>query len=109
MTRAPYLAPHHRWGERMGDGEMVDVLLRDGLWDVFNDYHMGETAENLADMYSISRAEQDRYAAQSILSQPVRSCTARITSRRHATPAVPYPPDVHDHSRTDEIARQKRR
>jgi len=65
MSRAPYLAPHHRWGERMGHGEMVDVMLRDGLWDALNDYHMGQTAENLADMYSISRAEQDRYAAQS--------------------------------------------
>ena len=65
MSRAPYLTPGHRWGERMGHGELVDVMIRDGLWDCFNDYHMAQTAENLAEQYAISRQEQDRYACLS--------------------------------------------
>ena len=65
MSRAPYLMPDNRWGQRMGHGKLVDVMVRDGLWDPFYDGHMAESAENLARHYSISRQHQDRYAAQS--------------------------------------------
>ena len=65
MSRAPYLLPEARWGARMGHAELVDVMLRDGLWDGFVDCHMGNTAETLATRYQVERAEQDRYALQS--------------------------------------------
>ena len=65
MTRVPYLLPAGRWGARLGHGEMVDVMLRDGLWDCVADCHMGNTAETLATRYRVTRAEQDRYALQS--------------------------------------------
>jgi acetyl-CoA C-acetyltransferase len=65
MTRAPYLLPSARFGARMGDAELIDSMLCDGLWDAFNDIHMGITAENLADQYGISREEQDVFAAGS--------------------------------------------
>ena len=65
MTRAPYLLPAARFGARMGDAELVDSMVHDGLWDAFNDIHMGITAENLADQYGIGREEQDEFAANS--------------------------------------------
>jgi acetyl-CoA C-acetyltransferase len=65
MTRAPYLLPAARFGARMGDAALVDSMVHDGLWDAFNDIHMGVTAENLADQYGIGRAEQDEFAASS--------------------------------------------
>jgi acetyl-CoA C-acetyltransferase len=65
MTRAPYLLPAGRFGARMGDAEVVDSMVHDGLWDAFNDIHMGVTAENLADQYGIGREEQDAFAANS--------------------------------------------
>ena len=65
MTRAPYLLPSGRFGARMGNAELIDSMLHDGLWDAFNDIHMGTTAENLADQYHISREEQDAFAAGS--------------------------------------------
>ena len=65
MTRAPYLLPSGRFGARMGDAELIDSMVHDGLWDAFNDIHMGITAENLAEQYGISREEQDEFAADS--------------------------------------------
>ncbi|MFP4375148.1 MAG: acetyl-CoA C-acetyltransferase [Spirochaetaceae bacterium] len=65
MTRAPYAVPKARYGARMGNTEMVDLMLRDGLIDVFNDYHMGVTAENLAEQWNITREEMDAFAATS--------------------------------------------
>ena len=65
MSRAPYLLPSGRFGARMGDAQLIDSMIRDGLWDAFNDIHMGVTAENLAEQYSISREEQDEFAAAS--------------------------------------------
>ena len=63
MTRASYLLPSGRFGARMGNAELIDSMVHDGLWDAFNDIHMGITAENLADQYDISREEQDEFAA----------------------------------------------
>jgi acetyl-CoA C-acetyltransferase len=65
MSQAPYLMAGARAGLRLGHAQMIDSVIHDGLWDAFNDYHMGVTAENLAQRYDISRAEQDRFAAQS--------------------------------------------
>lgn len=65
MTNAPYLLPKARWGHRMGDGQIVDYMVNDGLTDIFNHYHMGITAENLAEKYNITREEQDRISLQS--------------------------------------------
>lgn len=62
MSLAPYVLPKARNGLRMGHAELQDSLLKDGLIDAFNDYHMGITAENLADQYQLSRADQDAYA-----------------------------------------------
>ena len=65
MSQSPYVMPKARWGERMGHGQLLDTMITDGLTDVFNNYHMGITAENLAEKYDISRSQQDEYAAQS--------------------------------------------
>ncbi|MCC7261205.1 MAG: acetyl-CoA C-acetyltransferase [Candidatus Latescibacteria bacterium] len=65
MSRVPHVFPNSRWGERLGHGQLMDLMLLDGLWDCFYDCHMGVTAENLASQYQIPRAEQDRYAALS--------------------------------------------
>ena len=65
MTNAPYLLPQGRSGFRMGNAVAVDSMVNDGLWDAFNNYHMGITAENVAEKYNISREEQDEYAVNS--------------------------------------------
>jgi acetyl-CoA C-acetyltransferase len=65
MTNAPYLLPQGRNGFRMGNSVVVDSMVHDGLWDAFNDYHMGVTGENVAEKYGITREEQDCYALNS--------------------------------------------
>ncbi|PIS47131.1 MAG: acetyl-CoA C-acyltransferase [Elusimicrobia bacterium CG08_land_8_20_14_0_20_51_18] len=65
MSNAPYILKNARFGYKMGNGELVDLMINDGLWDVFNDYHMGITAENIAEKYKISREEQDSFAVKS--------------------------------------------
>ena len=65
MTNAPYLLPQARQGFRMGNSAVVDSMVHDGLWDVYNDFHMGITAEKVAEKYGISREEQDRFALES--------------------------------------------
>ena len=65
MSLAPYVLPAARTGLRMGHASMIDSMISDGLWDAFNDYHMGITAENLVEQYAISREAQDAFAAAS--------------------------------------------
>ena len=65
MSQAPYILKNHRWGHKMGHGELVDSMLNDGLTDDFYHYHMGITAENIAHQFGISRALQDEFALQS--------------------------------------------
>lgn len=65
MTAAPYVLKKARGGYRMGNGEIIDTMVNDGLWDVFNNCHMGITAENLSEKYNISREEQDKMSAES--------------------------------------------
>jgi acetyl-CoA C-acetyltransferase len=65
MTNAPYLLPQARKGYRLGNAQIVDSMVHDGLWDVYNDYHMGITGENVAEKYGITREEQDEFAVNS--------------------------------------------
>jgi acetyl-CoA C-acetyltransferase len=65
MSAAPHVLPGSRDGFRMGDAKLVDTMIVDGLWDVFNQYHMGTTAENVAKQYGISRAQQDQFSVAS--------------------------------------------
>jgi acetyl-CoA C-acetyltransferase len=65
MTQIPYAVPTQRYGSKMGNAEMVDLMIHDGLWDIFNGYHMGITAENLAQKWNITREEMDKFAADS--------------------------------------------
>jgi acetyl-CoA C-acetyltransferase len=65
MTNAPYYLPSARAGQRLGHAELVDGMIRDGLWDVYNDFHMGITAELVVDKYDITREQQDEFAAES--------------------------------------------
>jgi acetyl-CoA C-acetyltransferase len=65
MSQAPYLMPAARWGARMFDTKMIDAMVNDGLWDAFNQYHMGMTAENVADQWGITREELDEFSLKS--------------------------------------------
>lgn len=77
MSRAAYVVPGVRAGLRMGDGQLTDTMIKDGLWDAFNDYHMGITAENLARRHGIDRQAQDTLAATS----HERACAAMAAGR----------------------------
>jgi acetyl-CoA C-acetyltransferase len=65
MTNAPYLLPQARKGYRLGNGQIVDAMVHDGLWEIYNNYHMGNTGENVAEKYGITREEQDEFAVNS--------------------------------------------
>jgi len=65
MSLSPYILDKHRWGYRMGDHKLIDTMIHDGLTDIFGNYHMGITAENIAERWNISREEQDEFAAKS--------------------------------------------
>src|SRR5437016_13453830 len=65
MTNAPYLLPQARKGYRLGNGQLIDSMVHDGLGEVYNDYHMGITGENVAEKYGITREEQDEFALNS--------------------------------------------
>ena len=66
MSNAPFTVPGKaRWGMKMGDQKMIDVMIRDGLWDAFNDYHMGITSENVAEKFGVTREDQDEVACRS--------------------------------------------
>lgn len=65
MSAAPYAVPTARWGARMNNVQMVDITVNDGLWDAFNNYHMGITAENVAEQYGLTREMQDEFAVRS--------------------------------------------
>lgn len=67
MSAAPYAVPGARWGQRMGDGKIVDTMIKDALWDAFNNYHMGVTAENIAKEWGLTRKMQDEFSLNSQL------------------------------------------
>ncbi|MFM8444988.1 MAG: acetyl-CoA C-acetyltransferase [Methylococcus sp.] len=84
MSIAPHVLPNSRNGARLGDWPLIDSMVNDGLWDIFNGYHMGVTAENIAGQYGISREEQDAFAAAS-----QQKAEAAQTSGRFAAEIVP--------------------
>lgn len=84
MSDAPYALPQARWGHRMGEGRLVDLMIHDGLWDIFYGYHMGITAENIAERFGVSREEQDRFALES-----QQKAEAAIRSGRFKDEIVP--------------------
>lgn len=84
MTNAPYLLPQARQGYRLGNGQLIDSMVHDGLWDVYNDYHMGITGENVAEKYGITRQEQDEFALNSH-----RKAVAAIKECRFKSQIVP--------------------
>ena len=81
MTNAPYLLPQARKGFRMGDNKAVDSMVNDGLWDIYNNYHMGMTGENVAEKYGITREEQDAYALKSHRKAAAAQKEGRFTSQ----------------------------
>ena len=89
MSAAPYASMDARWGARMGDKKLVDTMIKDGLWDAYNNYHMGTTAENINDIWGITRREQDEFAAAS----QQKACAAR-DSGRFDDEIVPVPVKV---------------
>src|SRR5256885_14147679 len=84
MTNAPYLLPQARKGYRLGNGKVIDSMVHDGLWDIYNDYHMGITGENVAEKYGITREEQDEFAVNSH-----RKAVAAIKECRFKSQIVP--------------------
>ncbi len=84
MTNAPYLLPQARNGYRLGNGQVIDSMVHDGLWDIYNDYHMGITGENVAEKYGITREEQDEFAVNSH-----RKAVAAIKECRFKSQIVP--------------------
>ncbi|MDP1931522.1 MAG: acetyl-CoA C-acetyltransferase [Gammaproteobacteria bacterium] len=84
MSQSVHVLPHSRSGQKMGHWQTIDSMLHDGLWDAFNDYHMGITAENLAQKYGITREQQDEFALQS-----QRKAVAALTARRFVDEILP--------------------
>lgn len=84
MSQAPYVLQQQRWGARMGDSKVVDTLLRDGLVDSFDNYHMGITAENVAEKYGITREQQDTFAVHS-----QRKAVAAVKAGRFKDEIIP--------------------
>jgi acetyl-CoA C-acetyltransferase len=84
MTNAPYLLPQARKGYRLGNAQVIDSMVHDGLWDIYNDYHMGITGENVAEKYGIKREEQDEFAVNSH-----RKAVAAIKECRFKSQIVP--------------------
>ncbi len=104
MSAAPYLLPSARFGYRMNDGAVIDSMVHDGLWDAFNDYHMGITAENVAAQFGISREAQDAFAAAS-----QQKCEAAQKEGRFDEEIVPVPIKVKKDTvefKVDEFPRQ---
>ena len=89
LSAAPYALPQARFGYRMNDGKFVDVMIKDGLWDAFNDYHMGITAENVAEQYGVTREMQDEFAAWS-----QQKCEAAQKAGKFDEEIVPVPVKV---------------
>src|SRR6202022_5011069 len=84
MSNAPYLLPQARKGYRLGNAQIVDSMVNDGLWDIYNNYHMGITGENVAEKYGIKREEQDEFALNSH-----RKALAAIRECRFKSQIVP--------------------
>ncbi|MDH7553160.1 MAG: acetyl-CoA C-acetyltransferase [Spirochaetota bacterium] len=86
MSNAPFALQKARWGYRMNDGVLIDIMIKDGLWDIFNQYHMGITAENVAERWKLTRQELDEFALGS-----QQKAEAAIKSGRFKDEIVPVP------------------
>ncbi len=86
MSAAPFALNGARWGQRMGDGKLVDLMILDGLWDAFNGYHMGNTAENVSERFNVTREEQDEFALAS-----QQKAEAAIKAGRFKDEILPVP------------------
>ncbi|MCL1828270.1 MAG: acetyl-CoA C-acetyltransferase [Oscillospiraceae bacterium] len=86
MSAAPYAIPTARWGARMNDTKLIDTMVKDGLWDAFNNYHMGITAENICEEFGVTRKDLDEFAFSS-----QQKCKAALESGRFADEIVPVP------------------
>ena len=84
MSLAPHVLPKSRIGQKIGDWAMKDSMINDGLWDVFNNYHMGVTAENVAKQYGITREEQDKFAAASQQKAEAAQKARQVRRRNHS-------------------------
>ena len=84
MSGAPYAIPTNRWGARMGHTQIIDTMIKDGLWDAYNNYHMGTTAENICDIWGITREELDEFGYNSQM-----KALAAIKSGRFEDEIVP--------------------
>src|SRR5437764_8288599 len=102
MTNAPYLLPQARKGYRLGNAQIVDSMVNDGLWDIYNDYHMGVTGENVAEKYGITRQEQDEFAVNSHRKavSAIKECRFKtqvmpieLPARKKSEPAVMFDKD----------------
>jgi acetyl-CoA C-acetyltransferase len=102
MSNAPYLLPQARKGYRLGNGQVIDSMVHDGLWDIYNDYHMGITGENVAEKYGITREEQDEFAVNSHRKtiSAIKECrfksqivTVEIPAKKKGQPAVIFDKD----------------
>ncbi len=89
MSAAPFASPDSRWGARMGDKKLVDTMIKDGLWDAFNNYHMGTTAENICDIWGITREEMDAFGVAS-----QQKCEAAQKAGKFEDEIVPVPVKV---------------
>jgi acetyl-CoA C-acetyltransferase len=104
MSNAPYLLPKARSGYGMGHGELIDSVIQDGLWDAFNQYHMGVTAENLAERYGLTRQVQDAFAARSQQKAEAAIASGRFAEEIVAV-AIPQKRGESLQFRTDEFPR----
>jgi acetyl-CoA C-acetyltransferase len=84
MTNAPYLLPEARAGQRLGHGRLLDSMVHDGLWDIYNDFHMGLTGEKVSAKYEISRAQQDAFAAESHRKAAEATAAGRLDEEKFA-------------------------
>ena len=103
MTNAPYLLPQARKGYRLGNAQIVDSMVNDGLWDIYNNYHMGITGENVAEKYGITREEQDQFALNSH-----RKALAAIKECRFKSQIVPVELAAEEKGRGSGDFRQRR-
>lgn len=104
MTNAPYLLPEARAGQRLGHGRLLDSMVHDGLWDIYNDFHMGMTGERVSAKYEISRAQQDAFAAESHRKAAEATTAGRLDEEKFAV-AVPQKKGEPLHFTTDEGVR----
>ena len=115
MSAAPFASMDARWGARMGDKKLVDTMIKDGLWDAYNNYHMGTTAENINDIWGITRREQDEFAAASQQKAEAAQAAGRFDDEIVAVPVkvkkdmVPFAKDEYPKAgvTADSIAKLK--